>query len=166
MYTRKWVSFNPVSISSKVAGRVCGANNVKISGIRRLPTIGTLTLEVFSCVLSEMQREEQHRNLSRRHKILVAYMALHSYDEDIETSVAILSELKRLVEQIELQWLARIRIWTSSFNINSLSDLQCLQRYRFRRKDVCFIAGLIPWENGLDLNVKMRTSQKRYLVDP
>jgi DDE superfamily endonuclease len=74
--------------------------------------------------------------------------------------------LKRLEEQIELQRLARIRIWTSSFNINSLSDLQCLQRYRFRRKDVGFIAGLIPWENGLDPNGKMRTSQKRYLVDP
>jgi hypothetical protein len=86
------------------------ANNEQISGFRRLPTIGALTLEVFSSVLSEMQREEQHRNLSRRHKILVAYMALHSYDEDIENSVAILAELKRLEEQIELQRLARIRI--------------------------------------------------------
>jgi hypothetical protein len=72
-------------------------------------------------------------------------MALHSYDEEIENSVAILSELMRLEEQIELQMLARITIWTSSFNINALSDLQCLLRYRFRRKDVGFIAGLIPW---------------------
>jgi hypothetical protein len=113
-----------------------------------------------------MQREEKHRNLSMRHKILVAYMALHSNDEDIENSVATLAELKCLEEQIELQMLAQIRIWTSSFYINALSDLQCLQRYRFRREDVGFVAGLIPWENGLDPNGKMRTSQKRYLVDP
>jgi hypothetical protein len=73
-------------------------------------------------------------------------MSLHSYDEDIENSVAILSELKHLEEQIELQRLARIRIWTSTFNINEPSDLQCLQRYRFRRKDVGFVAGLVPWE--------------------
>jgi hypothetical protein len=57
-----------------------------------------------------MQREEKHRNLSMRHKILVAYMALHSYDEDIENSVATLAELKCLEEQIELQMLAQIRI--------------------------------------------------------
>jgi hypothetical protein len=80
----------------------------------------------------------------------VVYMALHSSDEDFENNVAILSEFRRLEEQIELQRLARIMIWTSSFNINALSDLQCLQRYRFRRNDVGFIAGLISWENGLD----------------
>jgi hypothetical protein len=34
MYTRKWVSFNPVAISSKVAGRVCRANNVKLRGVK------------------------------------------------------------------------------------------------------------------------------------
>jgi hypothetical protein len=48
----------------------------------------------------------------------------------------------------------------------TLSDLQCLQRYRFRRNDVGFIAGLITWENGLDAEGKMRTSRKRNLVDP
>jgi hypothetical protein len=94
------------------------------------------------------------------------YMALQNDDDDFENSIVVLSELRRLEEQIELQRLARIKIWTSLFNINALSDLQCLQRYRFRRNDVGFIAGLIPWENGLDSEGKMRTSQKHYLVDP
>jgi hypothetical protein len=30
MKTRKWVCFNPVTISSKVAGKVCRANNIKL----------------------------------------------------------------------------------------------------------------------------------------
>jgi hypothetical protein len=101
-----------------------------------------------------MQREEKHWNLSRRHKILVAYMALHSYDEDIENSVAILSELKLVEEQIELQRLARIIIWTSSFNINALSDLPCLQRCRFRRKNVGFVSGLTHGRTALTSMVR------------
>jgi hypothetical protein len=95
----------------------------------------------------------------------MVYMALQN-DDDFENNIIVLSELRRLEEQIELQRLARIKIWTSLFNINALSDLQCLQRYLFRRNDVGFIAGLIQWENGLDSEGKMSTSQKHYLVDP
>jgi hypothetical protein len=63
----------------------------------------------------------------------MVYMALQNDDDDFENSIMVLSELRRLEEQIELQRLARIKTWTSLFNINELSDLQCLQRYRFRR---------------------------------
>jgi hypothetical protein len=80
----------------------------------------------------------------------MVYMALQNDDDDFENNIIVLSELRRLEEQIELHRLARIKIWTSLFNINALSDLQCLQRYLFRRNDVGFIAGLIPWENGFD----------------
>jgi hypothetical protein len=124
------------------------------------------TRRAVSHVLFPMQREEQHRTLSRRHRYLVVYMAIQYDDDDFENSIAVLSELRRLEEQMELQRLARTRIWTSSFNINALSDLQCLQRYRFRRNDAGFIASLIPWENGLEAEGKVRTSQKRYLADP
>jgi hypothetical protein len=72
----------------------------------------------------------------------VVYMALQSSDKDLENNVAILSELRRLEEQIELQKLARKAMWASSFDFNVLSDLQCLQRYRFRSNDVGFIAAL------------------------
>jgi hypothetical protein len=95
-------------------------------------------------ILFLMQREEQHRNLSRRRRYLMVYMALQNDDDDCENSIVVLSQLRRLKEQIELQRLARIKIWTSLSNINALSDLQCLERYRIRRNDIGLIAGLIP----------------------
>jgi hypothetical protein len=104
--------------------------------------------------------------LSRRRRYLMVYMALQNDDDEFESSTVVLSELRRLDEQMERQRLARIKIWTSLFNRNAESDLQYLQRYRFRRNDVGFIAGLIPWENSLDPDGNMRTSQKHYLVDP
>jgi hypothetical protein len=114
----------------------------------------------------QMQRQEQRSILSGRQKNLVLYMAIYSGDDDFENSIAIASEIRRLQEQIELQALRRKRVWASLFNLNALSDLQCLEQYRFRRNDFGLIAGLIPWEEGLDSDGRMRTSQKRYLVDP
>jgi hypothetical protein len=88
----------------------------------------------------------------------------------ITTILRAVSRSCRNIVALRSKWnckrLARSRIWTFTFNINALSDLQSLQRYRFRRNDVGFIAGLIPWENGFDAEGKMRASQKRYLVDP
>jgi hypothetical protein len=74
--------------------------------------------------------------------------------------------LRRLNEQLDLQHLARMKVLSSTFNLNSISDLPCLQRYRFTRKDFRFLADLIPWGKRLDHEGRMRTSQKRYLVDP
>jgi hypothetical protein len=65
-----------------------------------------------------------------------------------------------------LQHLARMKVLSSTFNLKSISDLQCLQRYRFTRKDVRFLADLIPWGKRLDHEGRMTTFQKRYLVDP
>jgi hypothetical protein len=76
------------------------------------------------------------------------------------------NELRRLNEQLDLQHLARMKVLSSTFNLNFISDLQCLQRYRFTRKDIRFLADLIPWGKRLDHEGRMRTSQKRYLVDP
>ena len=94
------------------------------------------------------------------------YTAIHGDDDDLENHIAIASEIRRLKEQIELQALARKIVWDSPCNLNALSDQQCLQWYRFRRNNVGLIAGLIPWEEGIDYEGRMRTSQKRYLVDP
>jgi hypothetical protein len=113
-----------------------------------------------------MQREEQSNTLSRRHWTISVYMAPHFSEEDFETKVALARELCRLEEQIELQHFARRRIWALSFNLNALSDLKCLQRYRFKRKDVGFLATLIDWKNGIDSDGKMRTLKKRYRIDP
>ena len=77
------------------------------------------------------------------------YTAIHGGDDDLENHIAIASEIRRRKEQIELQALARKRVWDLPFNLNKLSNLQCLQRYRYRRNDVSPIAGLIPWEEGL-----------------
>jgi DDE superfamily endonuclease len=62
--------------------------------------------------------------------------------------------------------LARMKVLSSTLNLNSISDLQCLQRYHFTRKDVRFLADCIPWGKRLDHEGLMRTSQKRCLVDP
>jgi hypothetical protein len=113
-----------------------------------------------------MQREEQSNALSRRHWTITLYMAHHFSEEDFETNIVLARELRRLQEQIELQHVARKRIWASSFNLNTLSDLECLQRYRFKRKDVGFLATLIDWKKGIDSDGKMRTLRKRYLIDP
>jgi DDE superfamily endonuclease len=140
---------------------------IYLHGRTRDPAMGTnRTLRAVLYILFLMQGEEQHSTLSRRRRYLMVYMTLQNDDDDFENSIVVLSELRRLDEQMELQRLARINICTSLCNINALSDLQCLQRYRFRRNDVGFIAGLIPLENGLDSEGKMRTSQKQYLVDP
>jgi hypothetical protein len=93
-------------------------------------------------------------------------MVRHFSEEDFETNVALARELRRLEEQIELQHFARKRIWTSSFNLNALRDLECLQIYRFKQKDVGFLATLVDWKNGIDSDGKMRTLKKRYLIDP
>jgi hypothetical protein len=65
-----------------------------------------------------------------------------------------------------LQSAARIRVWSFSCNINAVSDRDCLVRHRFKRKDIGFIAGIIPWENGLDTHGRIRTSRRRYYSDP
>jgi nuclease HARBI1 len=93
-------------------------------------------------------------------------MAHHFSEEDFETNVALARELRRIEEQIELQHFARRRIWALSFNLNALSDLECLQRYRFKRKDVGFLATLIDWKKGIDSDGKMRNLKKRYRIDP
>jgi hypothetical protein len=97
---------------------------------------------------------------------LAAHNTWSLNDDDFVTNYTIVNELRRLREQIELQHLARIKVLSSTFKLNSIGDLQRLQRYRFTRKDVRFLADLIPWGKRLDHEGRMRTSQKRYLVDP
>jgi hypothetical protein len=113
-----------------------------------------------------MQYEEQQGTLVRMRRTLTSFLAWSLNDDDFVTNDAIVIELRRLGEQIKLQNLARMRVLTSTFNLNFISDLQYFQRYRYTRKDVRFLADLIPWGKCLDHEGRMRTSQKRYLVDP
>jgi hypothetical protein len=62
--------------------------------------------------------------------------------------------------------MARFRDLKSSFNINSLSDDECLIKFRFMRKDVVFISELIPWDKGLEEHGRLRTARRRYRIDP
>jgi hypothetical protein len=62
--------------------------------------------------------------------------------------------------------MARCRIVMTCFNISSLSDQECLVRYRLRRNDVGFISNLVPWEASLDQYGRMRTARRRYRIDP
>jgi hypothetical protein len=112
-----------------------------------------------------MQYEEQLGTLVRKRRILTSFLVRSFDDDDFVTDYAIVNELRRLNEQLDLQNLARMKVLSSTFNLNSLSDLQCLQRYCFTRS-VRLLADLIPWGKRLDDEGRMRTSQKRYLVDP
>jgi hypothetical protein len=113
-----------------------------------------------------MQYEEQQGALVRKRRNLTSVLAWSFNDDDFVMNYAIVNELRRLGEQSELQHLARMKVLSSTFNPNSISDLQCLQRCRFTRKDVRFLADLIPWGKRLDHEGRMRTSQKLYPVDP
>jgi DDE superfamily endonuclease len=101
----------------------------------------------------------------QRRGILRAYLRLRYDQWTFPTKLVIAKELRRLQKQLRLQNSARIRVWSSSFNINAVSDSDCLIWYIFKRNDIGFIAGIIPWENGLDFNGKMRTSRRRYYID-
>jgi hypothetical protein len=76
------------------------------------------------------------------------------------------AEIRRIQEQIKLQNMARLHVLQSSFNINSLSDEECLIKFRFMTKDVGFISELIPWDKCLDEHSRMRTARRRYRIDP
>jgi hypothetical protein len=112
-----------------------------------------------------MQYEEQQGTLVRKWRPLTSFLAWSLNDDNFATNYVIVIELRRLGEQIELQDLARMKVLSSTFNLNSISDLQCLQRYRFTRKDVRILADLIPREKRLVHEGRMGTSQKLYLVD-
>jgi hypothetical protein len=112
-----------------------------------------------------MLYDEQQGTLVRKRRTLTSFLAWSLNDDDFVTNYAVVSELRRLGEQIELHHLARMKVLSSIFNLNSISDLQCLQRYHFKRKDVRFLADLIPWGKRLDYERRMGKSQKRYLVD-
>jgi hypothetical protein len=51
------------------------------------------TLRVVSYILFLMQREEQHRTLSRRRRYLMINMALQNDDDNFENMIVVLSEL-------------------------------------------------------------------------
>jgi hypothetical protein len=114
---------------------------------------------------SKMQRDEQCGVLSRRLAALCVFSELRDREWTIRTKIAVAFEICRLREQVELRSRARCRIWKSFFNINSLSDLECLVRYRFRRKDIGFISEIIPWVASLAPHGRMRTARRRYHVD-
>jgi hypothetical protein len=102
-----------------------------------------------------------HKRLAALRMLLV----LRGNEWKLRAQLAVAVEIRRLNGQIELQNLARSRVLLSSY-INVLSDQECLMRYRFFRKDVGFISGLIPWESSLHYHGRIRTRRRRYRIDP
>ena len=113
-----------------------------------------------------MQRDVQQGVLRKRLTVLQIFLILGKSENGLRVKLAVTAEIRRLQEQIELQKMARCRVLKSSFNINSLSDEECLIKFRFMRKDVGLISELIPWDKCLDEQGKMRTSRRRYHIDP
>jgi hypothetical protein len=113
-----------------------------------------------------MQRDVQQGVLRKRLAILHSFLMLGKSEWSLRLKFTVTGEIRRIQEQMELQNMARCRVLTSSFNINSLSDEECLIKFRFMRKDVGFISELIPWDQCLDGYGRMRTARRRYRIDP
>jgi hypothetical protein len=69
-----------------------------------------------------MQYEEQQGMLVRKRRILTSFLVRGLNDDDFVTNYAIVNELRRLGEQIDLQHLARMKVLSSTFNLYSISD--------------------------------------------
>jgi hypothetical protein len=113
-----------------------------------------------------MHRDVQQGVLRKRLAILHSFLMLGKSEWSLRLKFTVTGEIRRIQEQMELQNMARCRVLTSSFNINSLSDEECLIKFRFMRKDVGFISELIPWDQCLDEYGRMRTARRRYQIDP
>jgi hypothetical protein len=113
-----------------------------------------------------MQRNEQQGILCRRLAAIRTVLILRNREWTLRTRLAVAVEIQRLKNQVVLHDLARCRILMHSFNINALSDQECLLRYLFTREDVGFISRLILWELSLDEFGRMRTGRRRYCIDP
>jgi hypothetical protein len=61
-----------------------------------------------------MQYEEQQGTLARKRRTLTSFLAWSLNDDDFVTNYAIVSELRRLGEQTELQHLARMKVLIQS----------------------------------------------------
>ena len=83
-----------------------------------------------------MQRDVEQGFLRKRLTVLQIFLILGKSENGLRVKLAVTAEIRRLQEQIELQKMARCRVLKSSFNINSLSDEECLIKFRFMRKDV------------------------------
>jgi hypothetical protein len=99
--------------------------------------------------------------LKRRVAVLSVALVLRNYEWTLHCKLVVAIEKYRIREQLQLQNAARCRVWASAFNINALSDRECLMQYRVKRQDVGFISDLIPWETSLDPQGKMRTMRRR-----
>jgi hypothetical protein len=71
-----------------------------------------------------MQYEEQQGTLVRKRRTLTSFLAWSLNDDDFVTNYAIVNELRRLGEQIELQHLARMKVLSSTFNLKSSINIQ------------------------------------------
>jgi hypothetical protein len=61
-----------------------------------------------------MQYEEQQGTLARKRRTLTSFLAWSLNDDDFVTNYAIVNELRRLSEQIELQHIARMKVLIQS----------------------------------------------------
>jgi hypothetical protein len=123
-----------------------------------------LTSVSKSCAAA-MQRNSKIGVLQKRFSTLRIFLIRRERDWNLRSQLAVAAEIRRLREQIELQNTMRCRIAMSSFNINVLSDEECLVKYRFTRNDIGFISKLIPWDSCLDHRGRMRTTRRRYRID-
>jgi DDE superfamily endonuclease len=113
-----------------------------------------------------MQHGQKLGVLCRRLNTLQRYLALRWRDSCIKLKVGVIVEIRRLQEQLIMQASFRRRIMMSSFNINTLSDHECLSRFRFKRRDVGFISEIIGYEATGHENGRTKTARRRYRTDP
>jgi hypothetical protein len=76
-----------------------------------------------------MKRDVQQGVLRKRLDILRNFLTLSKLERSLRLKLTVTAEIRRIQEQIELQNMARFRVLKSSFNINSLSDKECLIKF-------------------------------------
>jgi hypothetical protein len=76
-----------------------------------------------------MQRDVQQGVLRKRLAMLRNFLILSKSERSLRLKLTVTAEIRRIQEQIELQNMARFRVLKSSFNINSLSDKECLIKF-------------------------------------
>jgi hypothetical protein len=122
-----------------------------------------LTSVSKSCAAA-MQRNSKIGVLQNRFATLRILLIRCDRDWNLRSKLTVAAEIRRLREQIELQNTVHCRIAMSSFNINALSDDECLVKYRFTKNDIGFISKLIPWDICLDHRGRMRNTRRRYRI--
>lgn len=88
--------------------------------------------------------------VKKRHIANVLALARCRYvDCSLSLSAFFLTEMNKEHIDLSLHQERRMKIFSVSFNLESLDDYECLRRYRFMKKDICRVITKLGWRNEI-----------------